>query len=205
MKRFLALVLLPLVCAPAALAARGDYATRSFTERADPGLAVSGSLSEYRVVSRARVIVPEDWSRLRAPSDRLRFLTRGTPSCRYALTVTVRSLLGEPGDASERAAERLPARSASYVLDSGRRGSGAFRVVRRASSDRVRVDGLWTSVLTRRDDIARDGQVAWSEIRVTAASRAGDECHSGTYREALGPQVGDALATARARLFFVRG
>ncbi len=68
----------------------------------------------------------------------------------------------------------------------------------------VRVDGLWASILTRRDDIAPSGQIVWSEIRATASSRAGDECHSGTYRKALGPQMGDALAVARTTLRFVR-
>jgi hypothetical protein len=117
----------------------------------------------------------------------------------------VRTVVGEPADPSERAAAGLPARSEAYVLDSGSRKGSAFRVVRRPTGDRVRVDGLWNAVLTRRSDIVPAGQAAWSEIRVTAASRAGDECHSGTYRDRLGPQIGDALATARSRLQFVRG
>jgi hypothetical protein len=59
-------------------------------------------------------------------------------------------------------------------------------------------------VLTRRADIAPAGQQVWTELRATAVSRRGDECHSGTYRESLGPALGDALATARTRLRFVR-
>jgi len=41
-------------------------------------------------------------------------------------------------------------------------------------------------------------------LAVTAASRTGDECHCGTWRERRGPQIGDALATARTSLHFVR-
>jgi hypothetical protein len=67
---------------------------------------------------------------------------------------------------------------------------------------RVRLDALWSGVLTRRADIAPAGQAAWTEIRVTALSRAGDECHAGTWRQALGPAIGDSLATARASLRF---
>ena len=59
-------------------------------------------------------------------------------------------------------------------------------------------------MLTRRDDVAPAGQVAWTELRVTAASRSGDECHAGTWREALGPVIGDSLAVARATLRFTR-
>jgi hypothetical protein len=69
---------------------------------------------------------------------------------------------------------------------------------------RVRVDGLWAGVLTRRADIAPSGQSAWTEIHVAAVSRPGSECHAGTWREALGPTIGDSLAVARTRLRFTR-
>jgi hypothetical protein len=59
-------------------------------------------------------------------------------------------------------------------------------------------------VLTRRTDIVPAGQVAWSDVTVSAISRPGDECHSGTYRNRMGPQLGDALATARTTLTFDR-
>jgi hypothetical protein len=68
----------------------------------------------------------------------------------------------------------------------------------------VRIEALWARILTRRDDIVPAGQVAWTEIRVAAASRPGDECHSGTWRVVMGPAISDALATARASLRFVR-
>ena len=101
-------------------------------------------------------------------------------------------------------AERLPAAGSRYVLDSGERGNSAFRVIReKTSGPGVRLRGLRAAVLTRRADVVPAGQAAWSEIGVTAASRPGDECHSGSYRQRVGPQLGDALASARTTLLFV--
>ncbi len=39
---------------------------------------------------------------------------------------------------------------------------------------------------------------------MSASSGAKDECHAGTYREVLGPRIGDSLATATTNLRFVR-
>jgi hypothetical protein len=195
---------LPIAIPSAAHADRGDYIARSFVEAANPGLAVSGPLAEFRAVSGARVIVPTAWKRLRARSGQLRFITPGR-ICRYRVTFTLRSRLAAPGDPAAYAANGLPSPGPAYLLDGGQRGSSAFRVVRqRTTGSVVRVDALRAGVLTRRADIVPLGQVAWTELRVTASSRRGDECHSGTYREALGPQLGDALAAARTRLRFVR-
>jgi hypothetical protein len=181
---------------------RGRYVALSFTEQATPGLAVSPPLEKFRVVSRARVVVPAEWRHLRARSGQLRFLTPGA-RCRYRVTLTVRSLLEQPRDAADYVADALPSPAQGPLLDQGQRGSSAFRVIHaRGSASEVRLDAIWAGVLTKRTDIAPPGQIAWSEIRVAAASRPGDECHSGTYRDRLGPQLGDALATARTRLHF---
>lgn len=192
-------------CASAAGAATTTYTARSFTEPAKPGLAVSGPLDDFVATSTARVVVPTTWQRRSAPAGRLRFTRTQNPSCRYDLTYTVRSLLAAGGSAADRVAARLPAASARHLLDSGTRGNRAFRVVRQSTTDgRVRVDALWAGVLTRRDDVAPAGQVAWTEIRVSALSRAGSECHAGTWRESLGPAIGDSLAVATTKLRFTR-
>jgi hypothetical protein len=121
------------------------------------------------------------------------------------VTFSVRTRIASPGDPAAYVAEALPAPGPAYLLDSGQRAGTAFRTVRQRSSGQIiRIDALWARVLTRRRDIVPAGQVAWSEIRVTAASRPGDECHSGTWRVGMGPQISDALATARASLKFVR-
>jgi hypothetical protein len=46
---------------------------------------------------------------------------------------------------------------------------------------------------------SRAGRPTWVATRVRGASDRGDECHAGTYRDTLGPALGDALATVRAR------
>lgn len=188
-----------------AAAQRGVFATRTLAEPAKPGLAVTGALSGSRATSVGRVIVPTSWRRLAAPAGRLRFLTVNNQSCRYTVAYTVKSLVAPSQDASSYVTARLPSPSARHLLDSGTRGNRAFRVVRQPGiGGRVHLDALWAGVLTKRADIAPAGQAAWTEIRVTAVSGAGDECHSGTWRQALGPTIADSLAVARTSLHFTR-
>jgi hypothetical protein len=118
---------------------------------------------------------------------------------------TVTSVLAPSQDASSYVTTGLPSPSARHLLDSGARGNRAFRVVRQPGiGGRVRLEALWAGVLTKRADIAPAGQAAWTEIRVIAMSGAGDECHSGTWRQALGPTIGDSLAVARTSLHFTK-
>jgi hypothetical protein len=203
-RNLIAVCAVALAAAPA-VAASTQFDARTFTEPARPGLAVSGALSGNVVTASARVLVPAKWQRRSGGAGRLRFMVAQNPGCHYAVTYRVTSALGAEQSAADRVAAALPAPGPRYLLDSGARGSAAFRVVRLKSvAGRVRVDALWAGVLTRRADIAPAGQVAWAQVRVTARSRAGDECHSGTWRQALGPAIGDSLAVARAKLHFTR-
>jgi hypothetical protein len=188
----------------AAAAQQGAFVTRTLAEPAAPGLTVTGPLSDLRATARARVVVPMGWRARPAPAGQLRFATTQNGSCRYGVAYTVHSLLAPASsDAPSRVAAELPAASVRHLIDVGVHNGSAFRVVRRPGiGGRVRLDALWSGVLTRRADIAPAGQAAWTEIRVTALSRAGDECHAGTWRQALGPAIGDSLATARASLRF---
>jgi hypothetical protein len=194
-----------LVFVASAGAQRGTFVTRTFTEPAKPGLGVTGALSGYRVTPTGRVVVPSSWRTLAAPAGQLRFQSVNNSSCRYTVTYDVTSVLAPSQDASGYVAAHLPSASARHLLDSGVRGNRAYRVVRQPGiGGRVRLDALWAGVLTKRTDIAPAGQVAWSEIRVTALSRPRDECHSGTWRQALGPTIGDSLAVARTSLRFTK-
>jgi hypothetical protein len=205
MARHLFAALAVAFAAAPALAASPKLEARTFTEPARPGLAVSGALSDYAATAKARVVVPATWRRLRAGAGALRFAVTQNPGCHYAVGYRVVSALGPSGSAADRVAAELPATGPRYLLDSGERGSAAFRVVRlKSAGGQVRVNALWAGVLTRRADIAPSGQVAWTEIHVSAHSRPGDECHSGTWRQALGPAIGDSLAVARAKLHFTR-
>jgi hypothetical protein len=196
-----ALVVLPVASSPAA---DSGYIARSFTEAADPGLTVQPPLDEFRAVARARVVVPADWRRVATAAGRLSFLTPGGP-CRYRVTFTVHSEAGASGTPSDRVAVALVPAGPRYLLDEGTRAAGAFRTVRLPSAGAVvRLRAQRSAVLTRRTDIAPAGSVIWTDLRGAATSRTGDECHSGTWRERVGPQVSDALATARTSLHFVR-
>ena len=196
-----ALALAAPATAPAA-AGRDDHVARSFTQAASSGLPVTGPLAPRRAVARVRVVVPARWRVRSAPRGQLRVLTPGT-SCRYVVTFRVATGAGAPEDVSARVDRLLPSPGAKRVLEDGRRNAAAFRVVRLRSDDtRVRLRGLRSGVLTRRDDVVAAGQVAWGDLTASAVSRRGDECHSGTYRQVLGPQLGDALATARMTLRF---
>jgi len=166
---------------------------------ASRGLAVKKPLDEFVAVSDARVLVPKRWT----PKGTTQFETPSNGACSYRVRFTVNSRIDDPGVPSARVKAAVPG-SGRYVLDEGERGGGAFRVVRKPVSGGVRVDAQWSGVLTRRSDIAPSGKVVWTDLSVTASSHAGDECHSGTYREVLGPQLSDALATARATLRFAR-
>ena len=188
----------------AADAATTTYIARTIAEPPGNGLAVTGELSEFAATSKARVLIPTKWRSRSGPAGQRRYTVAQNPSCRYELTYTVRSLLRSGGTAAEYVASELSAASARHLLDSGERGNRAFRVVRQSGGSRVRVDAIWAGVLTRRDDIAPAGQVAYTEIRVSARSTAGSECHAGTWRESLGPTIGDTLAAARTSLRFVR-
>ncbi|MEY2514326.1 MAG: hypothetical protein QOJ89_1684 [bacterium] len=195
---------LALTSAGAAKAADARLKLVSFTQSAAAGLPVKAPLDEFRAVSRARVAVPAAWRTLPATAGQARFESARSPGCHYRVTFSVTTRVAAAGDAQRYVTAALPAASAPYLLDSGVHDSRAFRVVRQKTGSGVRIDGLWAAILTRRADIAPSGQVVWSEIRASARSRAGDECHAGTYREVLGPQLGDALAIARSTLRFVR-
>jgi len=194
-----------LAAAPAAGAAGSPYITRNLTEPAASGLEVTGVLADMVATSNARVLVPTSWRVRTAPAGQLRLANTQNGSCHFDLTYKATSLLAPDMSASDYVTAKLPAASSRHLLDSGQRGSRAFRVVRQAGiGGQVRVDALWAGVLTKRADIAPSGQVAWTEIRVTARSRKGDECHAGTWRESLGPTIGDSLAVARTKLRFTR-
>jgi hypothetical protein len=181
------------------------YTAYSFTEKAAPGLAVAGPLKGFRVVSRGRVVVPGSWKRLSSPAGELDFESTDSPGCAYSIGFSIVSRIVPIQTTAAYLAGVLPTPGSRRLLDSGQRGDSAFRVVRPASTNAiVHVRGLWATILTRRTDIVpAAGQIAWSLISVRARSRAGEECHSGTYRDVLGPQIGDALATARSSLDFV--
>ena len=185
--------------AGAAHAADTSYVAKTITESSSRGLPVKPPLDDLLAVSRVRFLVPQAWK----AKGTTQFETVNNPSCRYRVKFTVRTRIDDPGDASARVKAAVPG-SRAFVLDEGQRNADAFRVVRRSKSGGVHLDGQWSGVMTRRTDIVPQGKVAWTDLSVAADSTEGSECHSGTYREVLGPQLGDALATTRNQLKFVK-
>jgi hypothetical protein len=186
-----------------AAAAATRLSSFALNDPASRGLAVTGPLSDFVATSSARVMAPTTWHRLTAPQGHLRFDVRQNGSCSFTVSYAVTSVLAPSGNAADAVASQLPAATPKHLIDAGVRGDRAFRVIRRPGvGGRVRVDALWIGVLTKRADIAPAGQSAWTRISVSAISTAGSECHSGTWRDSLGPTIGDSLAVARTRLHF---
>lgn len=190
--------------APAATASGDRYLARKIAEPAARGVTATGPLAGWRATPSARLVVRQDWPADGSTAAALRLQTAANPSCRYTLRVTVGHHIAPAADASGVVAAALPVASA-YILDAGTHAGAAWRVVRRPGlgNGRIHVDARWTTVLSRRADLVPSGQRLWADIRVAATSRSGDECHAGTWR-ALGPSIGDILATARTTLRFHR-
>jgi hypothetical protein len=142
---------------------------------------------------------PRSWHVLRAKDKRHLSFHEGRPICRYTVTFTTRQVADTAETPAEHVAAAVPAPGPRYVLDFGERGTtAAWRVVRLQTTA-----GQQVRLRAMRADRRSIGSGAhkWQETVVTAASRKGGECHSGTYREVLGPQIGNALATASGRAY----
>jgi hypothetical protein len=144
--------------------------------------------------------VPKGWQALKPKDKRHLSFREGKAICRYTVTFTTRQAADTTETPSEHVAAAVKAAGPRYVLDFGQRGgtASAWRVVRlqTASGQPTRLRAM------RADHRSKaDGSHFWQETVVTAASRKGSECHSGTYRAVLGPQIGDALATATGRAY----
>jgi hypothetical protein len=184
---------------PAAAAGdpRTDLVARTITV---DGARPAGRPGPAAVRLRARLHFPAEWKVL-ASGTRLTLRTGGR-SCSNTVRVTTRVDLTAAATAADQAAALTPVPRNGYVLDSGTRGRTAWRVVRSSGAGALRLTAA--GVVAVNASVARrlapaPGERAWQEVRVDVRERPGGECHSGVYREALGPAIGDALAIMRAR------
>ena len=188
-----------LLAAPAVVPAASSSAdTRGYTLRAvsTPIPALPDARAEY--IS-TRLTFPVAWRALAKPTSTLRLRVHRA-GCDYTVRVrnTVEVSAATP---AALAAELLP-QTGSRVLENGTRNSVAFRVTRPAADRRVDVEGIRVIAHYTDPKVAVPaGQRAYLVTRVTALSDIGDECHSGTYRQVVGPSIGDALATARSQAY----
>jgi hypothetical protein len=162
-----------------------------------PATPVEG-LPSLSAVASTKLTFPADW-RVRRLKGGVLTLREGSRQCTYTVTASSRVSAGDAADASARVTALAPATGAR-LLESGVRNSAAWRVTRPdAGNQRVRIVAVRAQPL--RFASSQAGRSLWLQTTVTAVSRVGDECHSGTYREVAGPFIGDALATARARAY----
>ena len=157
----------------------------------------------YRDGASASILTPSAWQVLPTRDAKHLSFHEGAPGCRYSVTFTTR--IAQEDAAGETPAQhvatKVPASAAGLVLDSGTRGaSAAWRVIRIRSADRrIRLSAM-------RADHRRLSPrgYGWQETTASATEMAGGECHAGTYRNVLGPQIGDALATTTGRAYLFR-
>jgi hypothetical protein len=188
-----------LAVAGAAAPGAGAATYRSFglTSTA-PAEGVGGSTTYFR----ARVVLPTSWKRLSAPSGALRF-REGHGHCFFTVTLSLRTRVAAAGSPADHVTADLAV--PAHLLDGGQRPPGAWRVTRDATAkQRITVHGEYARVAHADAGLIPGGQSAWAEIVAAASSRPGDECHSGTYRDTLGPALGDAFATARTMAYVRR-
>jgi hypothetical protein len=151
----------------------------------------SGASSSY--------FIPSGWKRTASTPVSRTYRAASTGLCVFTVGVSTRIAPDADESPSEHVAAATPYQRPGYVVDAGTRNTAAWRVVRLPGSrtdPRVRLDAM----LAVRNRLGT-GERAWHETRVTAVSRKGDECHSGTYRNVLGPQIGNLLATATGRIY----
>jgi hypothetical protein len=183
-----------LVAAPALAAPRDELIKRNISIRNAP---VAGA-PDVRIGAGTNLAFPKTWRLVRRTTSTIT-LREGSRACRYTIRATLRGATGDEPDATAHALAALPATS-RFVVDSGVRGSVAWRVIRISERDHVHLEAVGvrpgSSFVT-----ARAGRKLWLETRISARSDRGDECHAGTWRETAGPRIGDALAIAGGRLF----
>src|SRR4051794_36130124 len=131
--------------------------------------------------------VPKAWQALRPKDKRHLSFHEGRPICRYAITFTTRQAPDSTETPVEHVTKAVPAAGTPNLLDSGQRGStAAWRVVRLKTAGPSGTQVRLRAMRADRRSIGSGAHV-WQETVATAASRKGGECHSGTYREVLGP------------------
>lgn len=143
------------------------------------------------------LVFPARWRVTARTTNHVTF-REGSTRCTYTVEAQANIVQVDAATAVEAARSLVPT-GKGHILESGQRGSAAWRVVKLPSNGtQVRVDAVRTQPLRLLSK--RAGRPTWLATSMQAKSDPGDECHSGTYRDTLGPYLGDALATLRARV-----
>jgi hypothetical protein len=145
------------------------------------------------------VAVPASWSARRSGST-LRLRDRDFARCVFDITITAQAVQSSAGTPADQIAAQQDV-DPRYIIDSGTRGRGAWRVVRQpgGGSKGITVIGDLLVPFAVGQGSA-DAPRTWVGLHAVASATAGSECHSGMYRQAVGPQIGDALASYRGTI-----
>jgi hypothetical protein len=150
----------------------------------------------------ARLTFPGIW-RLLASGSHLTLRATET-NCSYTVRASTQmSVTTSTQSATDHVLALTPA-SGRYVLDSGTRGRLVWRVTHVRTDAGVRIlaaAAVPVSSYTSKALGLTGAQRLYQDVIVRADSNPKDECHTGTYRDALGPQIGDALAVLRWRSY----
>ncbi len=183
--------------AGAASSSRSDLHSRTLNPTKTK---IEGYAGSKTATLSARVTVPRSWSLVTAKPS-VQTYREGAANCRYTVRVRTK-LVVTSSDALGYARSFAPATGA-YVLDEGTRGRAAWRVTRLkdTATTSLKAVGVYPRSLgAGNSDVTGSGS-AFQIITVDAAAAADSECHAGTYREVLGPQIGDGLAIAKTRAY----
>lgn len=153
-----------------------------------------------------RLLLPSSWV---PRTTRTALVLRNTRSSACAYTITVRAayVLGDRGADTGPLVEALTPATGPFLLDAGTRGTTSWRVTRikqagSTSTTRIRLKAVRmapSAITAGRGNPLPAGKQVFLRTTVTATDRTGDECHTGTYRDAVGPQIGDGLVMQRGR------
>lgn len=161
-------------------------------------VSVDGAPGAVGVITTS-LLVPNSWKRQKS---------KGTPTwlaghgnCFYRVTTRSTLTVAPSSLAAVRVAGDLP-EVGPRILDSGTRNSAAWRVTRPEMAGRKHLRAVASFATRATSGVALlAGQSLWLEVWLDGLSRVGDECHSGTYRQTLGPQMGDVLSTVHVRSY----
>lgn len=184
-------------------AGAGSADTGRLVSRSVPLVPTVSGMDDVVAKGNIRLLFPSTW-KARTGTASLTLRNQRTSACGYTITVKADYVLQDRGtEATALVEERAPA-TGPYLVDEGTRGAMAWRVTRVRDSKRTRLLAVRmapSAITAGRDHPLPAGKQFYSRTVVTAIDGRDDECHTGTYRDAVGPSIGDAFALQKGRGF----
>jgi hypothetical protein len=177
--------------------------TGSQKSRAVPISATVDGFPAGKAQGKVRLNFPIAW-KARTSATALT-ITKSTPACTYKVTAKADYVVGDKGADTAPLVEAAAPAKGPYLLDHGTRGTTSWRVTRvQDGSTRTRLVAVRmapTAITAGTKAPLPAGKQFFLRTTVRAIDGADDECHTGTYRQSLGPAIGDALVTQKGSGF----